>query len=291
MMNKSSSGPPRRPLRSALFVPASKPRAIEKAAGLGADMLVLDLEDAVGPDEKAEARENVFRALDLWAGSGAVRTVRINALDTQWGAADLRAAVRADAILLPKVEEKRHIQDARAALNAHAAHAALWAMIETPLGVMNLPEIASASVYGLSGLMAGVNDLSKELRCSLEAGREAILAHLAAIICASRAHDLRVLDGVYNRFQDVEGFREETAQGKRLGFDGKSLIHPSQVELANIAFGPSPEEMDRARKVVEAFADPNNAGKGVIAVEGDMVERLHLDAARALLAAAGGNDA
>ncbi|MDG1418154.1 MAG: CoA ester lyase [Maricaulis sp.] len=281
----------RRLLRSALFVPASNPRAIEKAAHLGADMLVLDLEDAVGPDEKSEARERVEDALSIWENSGSIRVVRINALNSEWGAADIRAAARADAIILPKVEHVGELHDARSALSSQGSSIATWAMIETPLGVLHADQIAAATGTGLSGLLAGVNDLSKELRCSVDAQRMALIPHLARIVCAARANGLYVLDGVYNAYRDAIGFQLEAEQGRNLGFDGKSLIHPNQIAQTHTSFSPPTSELERAARIVAAFADPKNAGKGVIALDGDMVERLHLEAARKTLAAAGGNDA
>ena len=281
----------RRLIRSALFVPASKPRAIEKAAHVGADLLILDLEDAVGPDEKDEARARVAETLDSWSASGAIRAVRVNGPDTAWNAADMREAARADAIVLPKVNQVGDLHAARSALSAHGTSIPIWAMVETPLGVMNLNGIASATGTGLAGLIAGTNDLAKELRCTAEQARLALVPHLAAIVCAARARGLYALDGVYNQFRDPKGFRAEAEQGRTLGFDGKTLIHPGQVDLAHLYFGPTSAELERAARIVAAFADPENAGKGVISLDGDMVERLHLDAARALLSAAGDNDA
>ena len=253
-------------------------------------MIILDLEDATGPDEKAEARARIDAALAAWSDSGAIRAVRINGLSTPWWSADLRAAARADAIVLPKIEQVGELHEARAALNAHGSHIPIWAMIETPAAIYELPGIAGATGTGLAGLIAGTNDLSKALRCGPDAARTGLVPHLANILLSARACGVHALDGVYNAFRDAEGFREECRQGRALGFDGKTLIHPSQVDGANEIFGPSPEELDQARRIIEAFADPANAAKGVISVDGDMVERLHLDAARALIAAAGGND-
>ncbi|WP_417494857.1 HpcH/HpaI aldolase/citrate lyase family protein [Maricaulis sp.] len=280
----------KRLIRSALFVPANNPRAIEKAAQLGADMLVLDLEDAVGPDDKEGARDLVSGTLEHWQSSGALRAVRVNAADTPWGAGDLRAASQADAVILPKVEQVGDLHAARSSLNAFGSSVPLWAMIETPRGVLNVAAIAGATGTGLGGLMAGVNDLARLLRCAPDHDRAAMLPHLAQILCAARANGLYALDGVYNQFRDHEGFRREASQGRMLGFDGKTLIHPDQVEPAHRCFQPSPAELERAAQIVAAFTDPANAGKGVINLDGDMVERLHLDAARALLSAGSGND-
>lgn len=280
----------RRLIRSALFVPASKPRAIEKAAHVGADLLILDLEDAVGPEEKTDARAIVEDAMRSWESSGAIRAVRINALETEWGAADLRSAARADAIILPKVEQVGDLHAARSALSSHGSSIPIWAMVETPRALLALNAIASAVGTGLAGLIAGTNDLSKELRCSLEHDRLALVPHLVNMVCAARARGLYVLDGVYNHFRDPKGFRAEAEQGRALGFDGKTLIHPGQVDLAHLYFGPTARDLEQAAKVVAAFADPDNAGKGVISLDGNMVERLHLEAARALLSTASEND-
>ncbi len=280
----------KRLIRSALFVPANNPRAIEKAAQLGADMLVLDLEDAVGPDDKEAVRALVPQVLEHWQASGALRAVRVNGADTAWGAADLRAAIKADAVVLPKVEQVGDLHAARSSLNAFGSSVPLWAMIETPRGVLNATAIASATGTGLGGLMVGVNDLARLLRCAPDYNRTAMLPHLAHILCAARANGLYALDGVYNQFRDHDGFRREARQGRTLGFDGKALIHPDQVAPAHRCFQPTTAELERAAQIVAAFTDPANAGKGVINLDGDMVERLHLDAARTLLSAGSGND-
>jgi len=281
----------RRLLRSALFVPASKPRAIEKAAHIGADMLVLDLEDAVGPDDKAEARDGVEAVLDTWSASGSIRAVRINTIDSEWGQADIRIAARADAVVVPKINHVGDLHAVRSAISSQGSSVPIWAMMETPQSILNAGQIASATGTGLVGILAGVNDLCKELKCSPADNRAALIPHLATILCAGRANGLYVLDGVFNAFRDLTGFRQEAEQGHKLGFDGKSLIHPDQIELSHQCFGPSPTDIEHAACIIAAFAEPENAGKGVISLNGDMVERLHLEAARSLLAAAGGNDA
>jgi citrate lyase beta subunit len=281
----------RRLLRSALFVPASRPRAVAKAAHIGADMLVLDLEDAVGPDDKASARDSVTDILRSWEGSGSIRAVRINALATEWGTGDLRVATNADAVILPKIDQVGDLHAVRSALSSHGSSIPIWAMIETPRAVLNVGQIAGATGTGLVGLLAGVNDLSKDLRCSPGNKRAALLPHLANIVCAARANGLYALDGVYNAFKDLEGFRHEAEQGHSFGFDGKSLIHPSQIAPTHRSFSPSSVDIERAGRIIAAFADPENAGKGVISLDGDMVERLHLEAARALLSASSENDA
>jgi citrate lyase beta subunit len=267
-----------RPIRSALFVPGSRPRAIEKAASLGADMLILDLEDAAGPDEKAAARGRVADALSAWDGAGAVRAVRVNGMGSGLEADDIAAAQAADAIVLPKVERVKDLDAARALAPSGPP---LWAMIETPLALLHLREIGDAAGDdGLKGLIAGTNDLAKTMKTS---GRDALVPHLAQIVAAARAYDLVPLDGVFNAYKDAAGFAAEARAGKALGFDGKTLIHPSQVTAANAAFGPSPEEIDRARRLVAAFAQPDNIGKGAIPFEGTMAERLHLAEAEAIL--------
>ena len=265
-------------IRSALFVPGSRPRAIEKAAGLGADMLILDLEDAAGPEEKSAARDRVDNALAQWAGCGAIRAVRVNGIGSGLEGADIAAARGADAIVLPKVESVTDLQAARLLIPEGPP---VWAMIETPKALFHLREIGQASAaLGLAGLMAGTNDLAKALKTT---GRAALVPHLALIVAAARGWGLVPLDGVYNAYQDADGFAAEAAEGKALGYAGKTLIHPSQVEGANAAFGPSTDEIARAKRLVAAFALPENAEKGAIPFEGTMAERLHLTEAEALL--------
>lgn len=269
---------PIRPVRSALFVPGSRPRAIEKAAGLGADMLILDLEDAAGPDEKIAARGRVSGALEQWSGSGAIRAVRVNAIGSGLEGGDIAAARKADAIVLPKVESVADLQAARLLIPDGPP---LWAMIETPKALFHLCDIGEAALQlGLAGLMAGTNDLAKAMKTS---GREALIPHLARIMAAGRAWGLTPLDGVYNAYSDEAGFLAEARAGKALGFAGKTLIHPSQVTGANNAFGPDEDEIARARRLVAAFALPQNADKGAISFEGTMAERLHLADAKAIL--------
>lgn len=268
--------------RSILYLPASNARAVEKARGLACDVAVLDLEDAVTPEMKAEARAAAVAAARQ-GGFGPRLGVRVNGLDTPWGADDL-AALRAapvDLIVAPKVESAAMVhalsRDLRAGVD-------LWAMIETPRALVDLGEIAGAD-GALKGLMLGVNDLAKDLKTGPSPDREPLKPWLAAVVAQARANGLLALDGVFNRIQDAAGFAAECAQGRLYGFDGKSLIHPSQIEGANAAFGPSADEIAWARKVVAAFAAPEAEGRGVIRVEGEMVERLHLQQAQALLAA------
>jgi citrate lyase subunit beta/citryl-CoA lyase len=265
--------------RSALFLPASNPRAIEKARTLDCDVAILDLEDAVAPEAKLEARAAAVEAVRS-GGFGPRLGVRINGLDTDWGADDLKALTDAGATLIvaPKVDDA---DAARALTAALPSGAVLWAMIETPRALLNLNAIAA--VEGLEALMLGVNDLAVGLRTGPSPDREPLKPWLAATVAAARAHGLLALDGVYNAFTDLEGFAAECAQGRLYGFDGKSLIHPSQIAPAHAAFAPSEAEIARARAIVAAFAAPDADGKGAIRVDGEMVERLHLSAAERVL--------
>ena len=270
-----------RAARSVLFLPASNPRAVEKARTLPCDMAILDLEDAVAPEAKAEARAAAVEAIR--AGGFEPRLgVRINGLDTPWGEADLEALAEAGAglIVAPKVDSAEAV---RALAGRLPDGSALWAMIESPAALLNLPAIAGAG-GPLEALMLGVNDLAVGLGTGVAPDREALKPWLAATVAAARAHGLTAIDGVYNDFADVEGFAAECAQARLYGFDSKSLIHPSQIAPANAAFTPSEEEVARARAVVAAFAAPEATGRGAIRVEGRMVERLHLAAAERLLA-------
>jgi len=267
--------------RSALFVPAMRERAISRAASAGADMLILDLEDATGPDEKTEARNVIATALDLWSSAQTLCAVRINAPDTDHWRDDLEAVQNADAIVVPKILSVDDLQTVRAAMRDDTP---LWAMIETPESLLNLRDIAqAANGLGLAGLVAGTNDLSKSLRLPSGSGRFGLIPHLAQIVAAARAGGVHVLDGVYNAYKDTDGFAREAEEGRNLGFDGKTLIHPGQVAAANSAFGPNEAEIDWAKRVITAFNDPANSGKGVIAMDGEMIERLHLVRARAIL--------
>ncbi|PZO07894.1 MAG: CoA ester lyase [Alphaproteobacteria bacterium] len=267
-------------VRSVLYLPASNARAVEKARTLDCDVAILDLEDAVAPEAKAEARAAAVAAVRA-GGFGPRLGVRINALDTDWGEDDLDALaeVGAGLIVAPKVETVETVQ----AISGRAPGAALWAMIETPRGLIALNDIAAAGGR-LDGLMLGVNDLAKALGTGASSDREPFKPWLAALVVAARAHGLLAIDGVFNRIEDGDGLAAEAAQGRLYGFDGKSLIHPSQIACANAAFSPSEAEVAQARAVVEAFAAPEAEGRGAIRVGGAMVERLHLDQAEALLA-------
>jgi citrate lyase subunit beta/citryl-CoA lyase len=266
-------------------MPGSNARALEKAKTLAADVVIFDLEDAVAPEAKASAREQVMAAVTGGGYGQRELVVRINGLDTPWGREDLaRAAAAApDAILVPKVSSAAQLAEVGRALASAPERVSVWAMIETTLGILNLREIAGAArdpATRLTCFVLGTNDLVKETRAELDENRTAALYWLSAAVTAARAHGIDVLDGVYNSFKDIEGFRRECIQGRRLGMDGKTLIHPDQIAPANEIFSPAAAEVEWARKVIAAFAEPQNQGKGVITVDGRMVELLHAEIAR-----------
>lgn len=269
--------------RSALYLPASNARAVEKARDLACDVAILDLEDAVAPEAKPEARAAAVAAVRA-GGFRSRLGVRINGLDTEWGEADLTALRAAGAALIvaPKVETPEQVRTLSARLPAGCA---LWVMIETPLAVLDLARIASAG-GALEGLMLGLNDLAKALGTGPSPDREPFKPWLATAVAAARANGLVAIDAVFNRLSDEAGFAAEAAQGRLYGFDGKSLIHPSQIAGANTAFSPSQAEIARAEAVVAAFADPQAEGRGAVKLDGAMIERLHLAEAEALLARA-----
>lgn len=272
-----------RPRRSALFMPASNARAIEKAKSLDCDVVILDLEDAVAPDRKAEARDAAVAAVAAGGFGPRELVVRVNGLDTEWGAADAAAigAAGAEAILLPKVSTPDDLAAARAAVGGGVP---LWAMIETCAAVVGIGALAGvARAHGLTCLIAGTNDLAKEMRCRPDAARTPLLPALAGIVMAARSVGIVALDGVSNVLEDGDVLRAECAQGAMFGFDGKSLIHPAQIAAANRAFGADAARLAWARAVVAAFALPENADKGAIRVGGEMVERLHLAEAERVL--------
>jgi citrate lyase subunit beta/citryl-CoA lyase len=275
-----------KPRRSALYMPGGNPRAIEKARSLPADAVILDLEDSVAPEGKPEAREMACAAVKAGGFGPREVVIRVNAADTPWGAADLAAAAAAgpDAILLPKVSAP---SDVTAAAGAVGGRTRLWAMIETCQAVFRLDALGAASrEHGVEAWVIGANDLVKEMRCVAGPERTPLLPALSLAVMAARAHGLTILDGVYNDIPDLEGLARECAQGRALGFDGKSLIHPSHLETANAAFAPPAEEVAWARTVVAAYDRPENTKAGVLKVEGRMVERLHLDQAKRLIAVA-----
>jgi citrate lyase subunit beta/citryl-CoA lyase len=282
-----------RPRRSVLYMPGANDRALEKARSLPADALILDLEDSVAPEVKVAARDKVIAAVKSGSYEPRELIIRINALETPWGADDLKsvAAAGPDAILVPKVSRPGDMVSAAKLLRAHGAPAStrLWAMLETPLAILNARDIAGVAADADSRftcLVLGTNDLLKESRARALGDRFAIVPWLAMSVLAARSFGLDVIDGVYNDFKDDEGFRAECEQGRTLGMDGKTLIHPSQVEPCNRIFSPSEEEVSWSRKVIGAFALPEHKGKGVITVEGRMVERLHLAMAERVVAIA-----
>jgi len=275
-----------RPRRSVIYMPGSNPRAMEKARELPVDGLILDLEDAVAPEAKTQARDAVVNALKQGFGDREV-LVRINGLDTRWWVDDIDAAAsaRPDAVLVPKVWSPRLLQDLAARLVDMGTdpHVRVWAMMETPLAVLNVRDIAAAALDSetrLAGFVMGTNDLAKDTRAHIVPGRAPMLPWLMNCLAAARAYGLDILDGVYNDLGNAEGFAEECRQARDLGFDGKTLIHPRQIEPCNQAFSPTPEEVEAARRIIAAFDLPENENKGVIQIDGRMVERLHAEMAR-----------
>jgi citrate lyase subunit beta / citryl-CoA lyase len=275
-----------RPRRSLLYMPGSNLRALEKARDLPADGLILDLEDAVAPEAKAMARGSIKKAVAAGFGDREV-LVRINGLDTRWWVDDLHvvAECRPDAVLVPKISNPHQLQDlaARIVDMGTDPHIRVWAMMETPLAMLNVAAIAAAahdSETRLTGFVMGTNDLAKDTRARIVPGRAPMLPWLMSCVAAARAYGLDILDGVYNDLGNAEGLAAECRQARDLGFDGKTLIHPRQIEACNAAFSPAPEEVEAARKIIAAFDLPENRDKGVIQIEGRMVERLHAEMAR-----------
>jgi citrate lyase subunit beta/citryl-CoA lyase len=282
-----------RPRRSVLYMPGSNARAIEKARTLPVDGVILDLEDAVAPDAKEQARAQVVEAVKAGGFGPREVLIRVNGIDTPWHADDLSAAAHAapDGVLVPKVSHADQLElIGRRLLDMHIDHKVrVWAMIETPLAIFNILSIAAEardSESRLSGLVMGTNDLAKETRARLVPGREPMLPWLATCVLAARHHGIDILDGVYNDLGDAAGFERECAQARDLGFDGKTLIHPNQVAACNAAFSPSAEEIAQAQKIIAAFDLPENSDKGVVQVDGRMVERMHAEMARRTVAIA-----
>jgi citrate lyase subunit beta / citryl-CoA lyase len=282
-----------RPRRSVLYMPGSNARALEKARELPADGLILDLEDAVAPEAKAQAREAIVKSLQNGGFGDREVLVRINGLDTRWWVEDLNAVAQAkpDAVLVPKISNPGQLQDlaARIVDMGTDPRIRVWAMMETPLAMLNVGEIAAAALDSetrLAGFVMGTNDLAKDTRARLVPGRAPMLPWLMSCVAAARAYGLDILDGVYNELGNTDGFAEECRQARDLGFDGKTLIHPKQIAPCNAAFSPAPEEVTAARKIIAAFDQPENDNKGVIQIEGRMVERLHADMARRTVAIA-----
>ena len=271
-----------RPLRSVLYIPGSKPRALHKARGLPADAIIFDLEDAVAVDEKEPARKTLADALAEGGYGTRMLIIRINGLDTTWGADDAAAAVEmgADAVLLPKVSQPSDLER----LAAITADMPLWAMMETPLGMLNAAQIAAHPK--LQGMVMGTNDLAKELQTRFRADRLPLQTGLGLCLLAAKAHGLAIVDGVYNAFKDDEGLEVECAQGRDMGFDGKTLIHPAQLAVANAVFSPSDADLDLARRQIASFDAVQARGQGVAVVDGRIVENLHIVTAREVLARA-----
>lgn len=282
-----------RPRRSVLYMPGSNVRALEKARTLDVDALILDLEDAVAPDAKDTARQQVRDALAAGGYGSRELVIRVNGPATPWGAADLEMAIaaRPDAILLPKVSSPADLERVAHKLNAARvpARTALWAMMETPLAMLNAAAIAASAVNPetrLSCFVMGTNDLAKETRAALVPGRAPMRPWLMTCVAAARAYGIDIVDGVYNTLDDEAGFAAECREGVEMGMDGKTLIHPRQVGPCNAAFSPADEDITWARRIIAEFEKPENASKGAIQVEGRMVERLHAQMGARLVAIA-----
>ena len=276
-----------RPRRSALYMPGANDKALEKAKGLPTDAIIFDTEDSVAPDMKEVAREKVAAAVTSGEYGRRELTIRVNSIETQWHEADVRSAAAAGpaGIVVPKINSADDVASVERLLESAGApdHTTIWAMLETPAAIENAVEIATASER-LTVLIMGTNDLAKELRAGLVPGRHPLLWGLARCVNAARFADKVILDGVYNDVRNPEGFLVEATQGAEMGFDGKTLVHPTQVEPANEAFAPSADEVEYSRRVIEAFEEGVAAGKGVVTVDGKMIENLHGDNARRAIA-------
>jgi citrate lyase subunit beta/citryl-CoA lyase len=277
-----------RPRRSVLYMPAANERALEKAKAIPADAIIFDLEDAVAPDAKPDARSRAVAAVGSGAYGRRELTIRCNGLDTEWGEADLAAAGPAgpSAVVIPKVDSVADVDAVSERLDAAGTEpdVRIWPMIETPTAIFNAREIAAHP--RVSVLVMGTNDLAKELRSPIVAGRHPLVPHLATALLAAREAGKVAVDGVYNDVRDADGFAAECVQGMEMGFDGKTLIHPAQVETANDIWAPSTDEVEHAQRVITAFDEAVAAGKGVVTVDGRMIENLHVDNARRVLAVA-----
>ncbi|WP_414717989.1 HpcH/HpaI aldolase/citrate lyase family protein [Thioclava sp. UBA3469] len=276
-----------RPTRSVLYIPGSKERALEKATGLACDAIIFDLEDAVAIDEKANARALLAKMLTEVDYGPRMKIVRINGLDTEWGREDvlafadaIRNGAKVDAILIPKVSTPADLVEVADLIQG----VPLWAMMETALGMLNAGDIAAYP--RLEGMVMGTNDLAKELGSRFRADRLPMLPGLGLCLLAAKAHGKIIVDGVYNAFKDDEGLKAECEQGRDMGFDGKTLIHPAQLEVCNAAFAPSEAEIDLAQRQIAAFEEAEKAGQGVAVVDGKIVENLHIVTARQVLAKA-----
>jgi citrate lyase subunit beta / citryl-CoA lyase len=273
-----------RPRRSVLYMPGANPRALDKARSLAADALIFDLEDAVAPSAKSTARDNVRDAVTASGYGRRECLVRINGLDTPWGKADVAAMAGAniDGIVIPKVESTAQIKAVADLLDVAGAALPLWCMIETPLGVLRAEAIAGASTR-VAGLIMGTSDLSKELGIAQSSARLPLMTSLGLCLLAAKAHGKIILDGVHLDLDDEAGFAEQCMQGRELGFDGKTLIHPKTIERANAVFGPTADEVTWARRIIAAHAEGESAGQGVVVVDGRLIENLHVAAARRTL--------
>ena len=284
-----------RPRRSVLYMPGSNPRAVAKARSLAADAIILDLEDSVAPEAKAAARDQVCAAVREGGFGGREVVIRINGLESPWGRDDLAAAAAAgpDAILLPKIDGPGAVMHVARELREAGApeRIRLWAMMETPMAILHAGSIAAVAAdpgSRLDVLVMGLNDLAKETRARFVPGRSSMMAWLALCVAAARAHGVDILDGVYNDIADLVGFEAECGQGRDMGLDGKTLIHPGQIDISNAVFAPSNAEIDNALAIIGAFSLAENAGKGAIQLDGRMVERLHAEMARRTLSIAQG---
>jgi len=277
-----------RPRRSVLYMPAANERALEKAKDIQADALIFDLEDAVAPDSKELARQQACAAASSSEYGNRELTIRCNGLDTPWGRDDLLAAAAAApaAVVIPKVDSSDYLDEISELLNQGGAPSStqIWAMVETPTGILNVDEIARHK--RMSVMVMGTNDMAKELRASITTDRRALLPYLAMCLLSARAAGVGILDGVYNDLKDESGFEDVCVQGAEMGFDGKTLIHPSQVAPTNEIFSPSLDELDFHRRVIEEFEAAKKDGRGVLTVDGKMIENLHVDEARRALAVA-----
>lgn len=275
-----------RPRRSALYMPGSNERALEKAKSIDVDAVIFDLEDSIAPEAKPEARDMACAAVKAGGYGRREVLVRVNGLGSQWHEDDIAAVAKsgADAVCVPKVESADDVASLRKTLTRHGAPStlAIWAMIETPIAILNAGSIAASGPSDhnpVAAILMGTNDLAKETRAIVTPDRQAVLVWLSRCVVAARAYGLDILDGVYNNFRDEEGLRREAEHGRMLGMDGKTLIHPNQAAIANEVFSPPAEEVAEARAIIAAFEKPENANKGVINMDGKMVELLHRDSA------------
>ena len=277
-----------RPRRSVLYMPAANERALEKAKDIPADALIFDLEDAVSPESKEIARDHACAAVASGEYGNRELTIRCNGLDTPWGSDDIlaAAAVAPAAVVTPKVNGPEYLDEVSALLDEGGApdSTRIWAMVETPVGILEVGRIAQHERMAV--MVMGTNDMAKELRATITPDRQALLPHLAKCLLSARAANKAILDGVYNDIKDDAGFASVCRQGAQMGFDGKTLIHPNQVTPTNDIFSPSLDELDFHRRVIEEFETAEKEGRGVLTVDGKMIENLHVEEARRALAVA-----